>query len=107
MKIRKYTLVLLCFTIVGITFSLDVYAQTPGLAFDDVITIEGEIQAPTAIISPSRARPEFIPATIDSVNKDYTESAFALLAELIAPVEEEIRPKKMTDFKELLAKERK
>ncbi|MDP8206677.1 MAG: hypothetical protein P9L92_08455 [Candidatus Electryonea clarkiae] len=82
-----------------------VYAQLPGITLQE-ITIKGEVQEPQSIISPSRTRPEFIPAAIDSVGKDYTESAFALMSDLIAPAQEEVRPKKMSDFKSLIAKER-
>ncbi len=83
---------------------------TSGTAFAQIYageeTIRGEIPQPTAIIQLSRSEPEFESVTIDKVSKDYGESAFALISDLIAPAAEEVEPRPMDNLKEMLSRER-
>ncbi|HHE47006.1 MAG TPA: hypothetical protein ENL08_04820 [Bacteroidetes bacterium] len=81
------------------------FAQTPGVPVGE-ITLKGEIQTPTAIITLSRTRPEFMPSTLEAMDKDYANPAFLTLRELVQPASEEIHPRKMNDLDVMLARER-
>ncbi len=77
--------------------------------FDDagpVIEIKGEVQQPTAIISLSRTRPDYKPSVIDSIKTNYAETTLEMMANLIAPFEDEKLPRKIENLKAILAKER-
>ncbi len=104
MNRRHLLFVILC-VFVFLNVNTTVFAQPGGISIGE-IDIKGEVQEPQTISFPLRTRPDFIPASIDSVSKDFSESAFALLSNLIAPTEEEVKPKKIEDLKALLAKER-
>ncbi len=71
-----------------------------------VIEIKGEVQQPTAIISLSRTRPAYKPSVIDSIKTNYAETTLEMMANLIAPFEDEKLPRKIENLKAILAKER-
>ncbi len=73
---------------------------------DFTVDIKGEIPEPNAIIQLSRTPPEFESISIDRVAKDYGETAFALISDLVAPARDELEPMPMDDFKQMLRRER-
>jgi hypothetical protein len=69
----------------------------------ETIEIKGEAAEPLAIINISRTRPEYDSAYLE---RDYSDDLVPTEDDLFAPPESQKAPKKMSELKDLLAKER-